>query len=198
MTMSGWTSCFQFLNANKVVVDQHQPPLKSFYHEPPPNVNDYSNNPSVFGKILSGDLPCRTYLETSELLAFQDRSPKAKLHALVIPKRFIESIYSLTSNDVELVQDMREMGLQLVQQQYPQAYDKNDYILCFHIPPFNSVDHLHMHVLAPASEMSFAYRYIKYNCGTRWCIDDVTVVERLKSGKESVPYKMSPTFTLFW
>ena len=120
-TMGGLT-CFQFLfnqppNNNS---NSHQPPLLKSYHEPPAGV-DYSDNPSVFGKILNGDLPCRVYKESTELLAFQDRSPKANFHSLVIPKQYIKSVYSLTSNDVKLVQDMRQMGLDLLEKELPQA-----------------------------------------------------------------------------
>ena len=76
-----------------------------------------------------------------------------------------------------------------MEKQQPQALVDDDYILCFHIPPFNSVDHLHLHVLAPASEMNYLYRYGKYNTGARWCIGALEVIERLKGGQLAVPYK---------
>ncbi|KAL7445912.1 hypothetical protein ACHAXM_011731 [Skeletonema potamos] len=189
---------------------QPPPPLIAAYHEPPPHhishnnydddtttnnyYNYYANNPSVFGRILNGEIPSRTYLESTELLAFRDRSPKAPLHALVIPKRFIKTVYSLRDDnddddDIQLVQNMRQMGLDLLKQQQPDALATNDYILCFHIPPFNSVDHLHLHVLAPASEMNWICREIKYKCGARWCTSDLDVIERLKKGLPAVAYK---------
>lgn len=212
-TIGGLTS-FQFLfnnpagnNDNAISAagsgsSRRIPPATCIYHDPPPphnaNANAviavgggrsyYSDNPSVFGRILDGSLPSRNYKETSELLAFQDRSPRAELHALVIPKRFIPNVYSLTPEDVHLVQDMRQMGLELLEEQQPETLEEKDYILCFHIPPFNSVDHLHLHVLAPASKMNVMYRYGKYNCGSRWCISDLEVIERLKGGLVAVPY----------
>lgn len=151
----GNLSCFQynlFNQSSNNNSNNNQPPLTTSYHEPPLGI-DYSDNPSVFGRILNGDLPCRVYLESTELLAFQDRSPKANFHALVIPKQYIKSVYSLTSNDIKLVQDMRQMGLDLLEKELPQALKDEDYILCYHIPPFNSVDHLHMHVLAPGKSV---------------------------------------------
>ncbi len=243
-TIMSSTSCFQFLfppqNNNIIITQQQQqrqPPLIAAYHEPPPHNNNnnnnhddatttttttrsqnyYSNNPSVFGRILDGEIPSRTYLESTELLAFQDRSPKAPLHALVIPKRYVKTVYSLRSgnnnhhdgytnkcnngdseegddqyddddDDIRLVQNMRQMGLDLLKQQQPDALGTNDYILCFHIPPFNSVDHLHLHVLAPASQMNWMYREIKYKCGARWCTSDLDVIERLNAGLPAVRY----------
>lgn len=199
-TISGLTS-FQFLFNNPATDNDNTvaagliPPATCIYHEPPPNANVmpegndyYSNNPSVFGRILDGSLPSRNYKETTELVAFRDRSPRAELHALVIPKRFVPNVFSLTPEDVHLVQDMRQMGLDLLEENYPKIVAANDYILCFHIPPFNSVDHLHLHVLAPASKMNVIYRYGKYKCGTRWCIRDLEVIERLKGGLVAVPY----------
>jgi diadenosine tetraphosphate (Ap4A) HIT family hydrolase len=245
-TVMSSNSCFQFLFPPQMTTTLRQPPppLIAAYHEPPPHhishnnydddtttnnyYNYYANNPSVFGRILNGEIPSRTYLESTELLAFRDRSPKAPLHALVIPKRFIKTVYSLrgktiTNNnhhhhhgddiidechgdriqddhnnndhddndddDIQLVQNMRQMGLDLLKQQQPDALATNDYILCFHIPPFNSVDHLHLHVLAPASEMNWIYREIKYKCGARWCTSDLDVIERLKKGLPAVAYK---------
>ena len=185
--MRGLTSCFQFIFNNQN--DVNLPPNTCVYHDPPPVV-DHTHNPTVFGKILSGQLPSRDHLETTELLAFHDRWPKAKLHALVIPKCWYKSVYSLTPvDDVNLIQDMTQMGHDILKEQQPQALANEDYILCFHIPPFYSVAHLHLHVLAPASEMNFLNRYIKFQCGTRWCISCSDVLERLKSGQMAVPYK---------
>ncbi|KAL3817118.1 hypothetical protein ACHAXA_009949 [Cyclostephanos tholiformis] len=193
--MSG-LSCFQSLFGNRHDKVPDLPPLTCSYHEPPSGAGAvvdyyYSSNPSVFGKILNGELPSRDYAETTELLAFRDRSPKAEFHALVIPKRFVPNVYSLVpgdENDLDLVRDMRCMALGLLECHQPNAYATDDYVLCYHVPPFNSVDHLHLHVLAPASGMGWMYRYGKYNCGTRWCIGDVVVIDRLSRGLASVPY----------
>ncbi|KAL7453927.1 hypothetical protein ACHAWC_005570 [Mediolabrus comicus] len=237
--MTSSSPCFQFLcsgGKSSSVTQQYQnPPLVAKYYEPPlpldypsGNYNNdgtkmitathnnddyYSNNPSVFGKILRGELPARMYLESTDLLAFRDRSPKAPMHALVIPKRYVKSVYSLRSrkieshdnkevgekydyeeeddddDDIRLVQDMRQMGLDLLKQQQPAALAADDFIFCFHIPPFNSVDHLHLHVLAPKSEMNWLYREIKYKCGSKWCTSDLDVIERLEAGLPAVSYK---------
>jgi diadenosine tetraphosphate (Ap4A) HIT family hydrolase len=189
--MSGLT-CFHFLlKPNTMMQGNSTPTELRIYHEPPHGV-DYSTNPSVFGQILNGQLPSRTLKESTNLLAFEDRTPKANLHGLVIPKQFLESIFSLQLKDVQLVQEMRQMGLDLIQEQHPEAYASGDYKLCFHIPPFNSIDHLHLHVLAPASSMSFFHRYIKYQAPTRWCTSIAQVLERLQKGQPAVPFKQTP------
>jgi diadenosine tetraphosphate (Ap4A) HIT family hydrolase len=188
MSMDG--SCFQSLFRNAFNNVPDLPPATCVYHEPPPAeaavVDYYSANPSVFGRILNGESPSRDYAETSELLAFRDRSPKAEFHALVIPKRYVPNLYSLTIDDLDLVRDMRRLALDLLEDRVPRA--ANDYVLCFHVPPFNSVDHLHLHVLAPTSRMAWIHRYGKYRCGTRWCIEESEVIDRLSRGMAAVPY----------
>ncbi len=157
------------------------------YHEPPKGL-DYDSNPTVFGRILDGTLPCRVIDETDELLTFHDRTPRAPLHALVIPKRFIPSIIDLDptaaeGRDLDLVLDMKRIALQTIQMEHPLAYEKDDFKLCFHVPPFISVPHLHLHVLAPASEMQWQYRNLKYLEGTRWCMGVDQVIELLEDGE---------------
>ena len=41
---------------------------------------------NIFAKILRGDLPNKTVLETEHTLAFHDIYPQAPVHVLVIPK----------------------------------------------------------------------------------------------------------------
>lgn len=153
----------------------------------------YDDNDTVFGAILRGDLPAVTLEESNRFLALEDIKPRAPLHGLVIPKAFVGSVFDIEgAEDTEWVQEMHQMALNLVQTHHPEAYAANDYRLCFHIPPFNSVDHLHLHVLAPLSKMNFFYRHIKYNPHTRWCINSEQVLERLQRGESAVPYRRPP------
>lgn len=47
---------------------------------------DYDDQ-NVFARILRGEIPNRTVLETEHTLAFQDIRPLAAVHVLVIPKK---------------------------------------------------------------------------------------------------------------
>jgi diadenosine tetraphosphate (Ap4A) HIT family hydrolase len=189
---------------------QHQTKGTLLYHEPPKgsvdneeendgdsHANFYDDNETVFGQILRGESPSITYAESDHLLAFEDMHPRAPLHALIIPKRFIGSVFDLENssssshqvpNDLALLEEMQNMAVQLLQEQHPAAYEQGDYTLCFHIPPFNSVDHLHLHVLAPASQMKTYFRFVKYQTGTVWCTSLMKVLQRLRTGKSAVPY----------
>ena len=171
---------------NKFACLPHPEPTAT-YRVPPPGVpTDYGDNASVFGDILRGELPASVYAESDALLTFRDRSPRAPLHGLVIPKRHIRGVRNLTADDLNFVIEMKVMALDVVKKEQPEAYGEEDYILCFHIAPFNSVDHLHLHVLAPASSMDFVFRYGKYRNGTIWCTGVDDVISRLKMGKSAV------------
>mmetsp|Transcript_33380 Transcript_33380/g.78749 ORF Transcript_33380/g.78749 Transcript_33380/m.78749 type:complete len:293 (+) Transcript_33380:226-1104(+) len=177
---------------------------------------DYDSNPTVFGKLLRGELETtRIIRELNRLLVFEDIKPRAPLHALVIPKQHIPSLFDLDTSRGNcassvtsslaaqtLLEEMNTAGKDLVRERYPQAFDRGDYILCFHLPPFNSVDHLHLHVLAPASSMHWMYRDAKYNVGkrgnsdkkvtgfsVRWCIGMEEVLARIRAGSPPTPYR---------
>ena len=160
------------------------------YRVPPLGVpSDYEDNISVFGDILRGELPASVYAESDALLTFRDRSPRAPLHGLVIPKRFIRGVRDLSPDqpdDLSTVMKMKEMALEVIREEQPDAYNDEDYILCFHIAPFVSVFHLHLHVLAPASSMEYIFRHGKYRNGTIWCTGVDDVIRRLKMGQSAV------------
>ena len=47
----------------------------------------YSYDPdNIFAKILKGEIPNKTVLETEHSLAFEDIQPQAPVHVLIIPK----------------------------------------------------------------------------------------------------------------
>lgn len=51
--------------------------------------------PSVFTKIIKGEIPCHKIAETDLFLAFLDIRPLAAGHTLVIPKEEVDYIFDL-------------------------------------------------------------------------------------------------------
>jgi histidine triad (HIT) family protein len=51
--------------------------------------------PSIFSKIVSGEIPSYKVAETDEFLAFLDVNPVAKGHTLVIPKQEVDYFFDL-------------------------------------------------------------------------------------------------------
>ncbi|KDQ15865.1 hypothetical protein BOTBODRAFT_130585 [Botryobasidium botryosum FD-172 SS1] len=80
--------------------------------------------------------------EDETLVVFRDRRPAALHHLLVVPKEHIGSVRELRKEHLPLLEKMgiagrdalSSLGAPLETQRFG-----------FHIPPFNSVDHLHLH-----------------------------------------------------
>ena len=51
--------------------------------------------PSIFTKIIKGEIPCYKITEDDNFLAFLDVNPNAKGHTLCIPKKEIDKIFDI-------------------------------------------------------------------------------------------------------
>ncbi len=51
--------------------------------------------PTIFSKIISGEIPCHKIAENDDFLAFLDVFPCAIGHTLVIPKKEVDYIFDL-------------------------------------------------------------------------------------------------------
>ncbi|MEP0202352.1 MAG: histidine triad nucleotide-binding protein [Halioglobus sp.] len=58
---------------------------------------------TIFGKIISGDIPSEFIYEDEHCIAINDISPQAPVHVLVIPKRGIAKLADAQPDDQELL-----------------------------------------------------------------------------------------------
>lgn len=58
---------------------------------------------TIFKRIIDGEIPAEIVKESDDCLAFQDVSPQAPVHVLVIPKKEIRSLADLTDEDQALM-----------------------------------------------------------------------------------------------
>lgn len=67
---------------------------------------------NVFAKILRGEIPSQTVLETEHSLAFRDVRPQAPVHVLVIPKGpYVDfDHFSAEASDAEMADFVRAVG----------------------------------------------------------------------------------------
>ena len=56
-------------------------------------------NDCIFCKIIKGEIPSSKVYENDMLLAFNDISPKAPIHILIVPKEHIESAACLSGRE---------------------------------------------------------------------------------------------------
>ena len=61
--------------------------------------------PSIFTKIISGEIPCYKIYEDDKTIAFLDIHPETKGHTLVIPKNEVDKIYDLPDEDYRALMD---------------------------------------------------------------------------------------------
>ncbi|CAH8522756.1 Histidine triad nucleotide-binding protein 3 [Schistosoma haematobium] len=107
----------------------------------------------IFCSIAYGKTNQTVCFETNDLVIFHDHLPKAQYHFQCVPKKHIRNAKYLTHEDIPLVMDMMTCGKNYLTSQL--KLDPDDFLFGFHWPPFNSVHHLHMHILGPKQLMSF-------------------------------------------
>jgi histidine triad (HIT) family protein len=54
--------------------------------------------PTIFTRIVNGEIPCYKIAEDNNYLAFLDINPLAKGHVLVIPKKEVDYIFDIDDN----------------------------------------------------------------------------------------------------
>ncbi|KAJ7149826.1 HIT-like protein [Mycena crocata] len=122
--------------------------------------------------------------EDENFVAFRDRSPASEHHIQLIPKRHIASVRSLRKQDAELVRSMKTIGGKLLDDL---GLPRSMQVMGFHIPPFNSVNHLHLHVqgLPYKSMRRFKYRistgFGSFQKGFGWFIEAEQAAHSLES-----------------
>ncbi len=105
---------------------------------------------NIFAKILRGEIPNTTVLETDHALAFRDINAQAPEHVLVIPKGpyVCYDHFALAASDAEIVDFTRAIG-QVVQALGVGA-DGDGYRLLSNAGKdgVQEVPHLHVHIVA--------------------------------------------------
>jgi histidine triad (HIT) family protein len=106
---------------------------------------------NIFAKILRGEIPNQTVLETEHALAFRDIRPQAPVHVLVIPKGSYVTFdhFAQEASEAEIVDYVRAVGE--VCRMEGVAEDGWRLISNAGRSGVQEVPHLHVHVLAGRS-----------------------------------------------
>jgi len=57
----------------------------------------------LFCRIVAGEIPCQKVYEDDDMLAFRDIAPARPVHVLIIPKKHITSLISVTPDDAPVL-----------------------------------------------------------------------------------------------
>ena len=106
---------------------------------------------NIFAKILRGEIPNATVLETEHSLAFQDIAPQAPHHVLVIPKGPYVNFdhFAAAASDAEIADFTRAVGEVAKKTGMAEAEGGNGYRLLSNAGQdgVQEVPHLHVHVV---------------------------------------------------
>ncbi|KAG9276382.1 histidine triad nucleotide-binding protein 3 [Astyanax mexicanus] len=140
--------------------------------------SDSYDKKCIFCKIVNREMDTELLHSDEEISCFRDIKPGAPHHYLVVPTKHVGNCKSLNKEHIPLVEKLMETGKAILQKN--NVTDLNDVRFGFHWPPFHSVVHLHLHVLAPASQMGFMDRLI-FRPDSYWFITADQLLQRLNS-----------------
>ncbi len=107
---------------------------------------------NIFAKILRGEIPNNTVMETDHCLAFTDIAPQAPVHVLVIPKGAYvnHDHFATTASDAEVIDFTRTIGKICAELDVAPGNNGQGYRLIANTGTHGvqDVPHLHVHILA--------------------------------------------------
>ncbi len=71
---------------------------------------------SIFTKIINGELPSDKVFENERIIAIKDIYPAAPVHLLIITKKPIPDLQSVSKEDLPLIAEMVEVAQQLAKE----------------------------------------------------------------------------------
>ena len=71
---------------------------------------------TIFGKIIQGIIPCDKVFENEILIAFKDISPQAPVHLLIVPKKEIPNLQSMSEEDFPIMIEVVKVAQQLAKE----------------------------------------------------------------------------------
>lgn len=107
---------------------------------------------NIFAKILRGEIPNNTVMETEHCLAFRDITPQAPEHILVIPRGAYVNYdhFAAEASDAEITDFTRTVGKITQEMGVAPGNDGEGYRLMMNtgVNGHQEVPHLHVHILA--------------------------------------------------
>jgi histidine triad (HIT) family protein len=103
----------------------------------------------LFCRILSGAIPARKVYEDDHVLAFEDISPQAPTHVLIIPKKHFAGLKEAQAIDAEVIGRCHLAAAEIARQRNIEQ----GYRTVINVGPGagQSVFHLHVHLLGGRS-----------------------------------------------
>ena len=104
---------------------------------------------TIFAKIIAGEIPADIIYEDDSCVAFRDANPQAPVHFLVVPRKPIERLQTMNTEDEGLIGHIHSVITQLVEQE--KIADAYRVVVNSGSGAGQTVFHLHFHVLGGRS-----------------------------------------------
>lgn len=100
----------------------------------------------LFLKIIDRQIPADIIYEDDHVIAFNDISPQAPVHFLVVPKKHIRTLNDIADEDQALVGRMIQTAARLAEEK---GFAQDGYRTVFNCNEYGgqTVFHIHLHVL---------------------------------------------------
>lgn len=107
------------------------------------------SEPSIFTRIIKGEIPAHKVYEDEHVFAFLDINPSVPGHTLVIPKTQVDRLEDLPDSEYQALMDSTRKVMRRIVHVFG-----NEYRACLKVEGF-IVPHAHVHVLPCRSPEDF-------------------------------------------
>lgn len=113
---------------------------------------------SIFAKIVNGEIPAYKVAENDQFLSFLDAMPLVEGHTLVIPKREVDLIFDIDSEEYKELWAFAQQIAQKMKRAYP---DKRIAVAVVGL----EVPHAHIHLIpiSKMEDMNFRNERLKFS-----------------------------------
>jgi histidine triad (HIT) family protein len=101
-------------------------------------------NPTIFGRILRGEIPCDQVYADDQCLAFRDVAPQAPVHVLVIPREPITRLDEASDQHAALLGHLLLVAAKVARQEGLSGFRT---VINSGAEAGQTVFHLHVHVI---------------------------------------------------
>jgi diadenosine tetraphosphate (Ap4A) HIT family hydrolase len=143
----------------------------------------------LFCRITSKDPrePSVIVDENEKYVTFENKFPTTSSHLLISPKQHIRNIKSLAGpNGAVIIEEMVAAAKDALRKTKLSDAEIAGTRFCFHIPPYNSIDHLHLHAISRTHEMDYI-GWLKYYPDSFYCKTADSIIRELKADNNRPP-----------
>jgi len=114
--------------------------------------------PTIFSKIIAGQIPCYKVSENANCFAFLDINPLMEGHTLVVPKKEVDELFELNDETYQQLMQFAKQVAKAIKQAIP-CKRVTSLVLGFEVP------HAHVHLIPAHHErqINFANPKVKFS-----------------------------------